>query len=67
MKIKKSYQRKNIYLNEPLPEVESQSKTEAVKQNMILSTHICTASLLVDRGEQKPTYKKAIRSMSLTM
>ena len=49
---------KNIYLNEPLPEIEAQIKAEAVKRNMIVSTHNCTVSVLVDRGSQKPTYKK---------
>ena len=49
---------KNIYLIEPLPEIEAQIKAEAVKRNMIVSTHNCTVSVLVDRGSQKPTYKK---------
>ena len=51
---------KNIYLNEPLPEIEAQIKAEAVKRNMIVSTHNCTVSVLVNRGSQKPTYKKII-------
>ena len=57
-KAKNHINNKNIYMNEPLPEIEAQIKAEAVKRNMIVSTHNCTVSVLVDRGSQKPTYKK---------
>ena len=57
-KAKNHINNKNIYLNETLTEIESQIKAEAVKRNMIVSTHNCTVSVLVDRGSQKPTYKK---------
>ena len=29
-----------------------------IKRNTIVSTHNCNESVLVERGEQKPTYKK---------
>ena len=54
-KAKNHINNKNIYLNEPLPEIEAQIKAEAVKRKMIVSTHNYTASVLVDRGSQKPT------------
>ena len=56
--LRKAKNNKNIFLNEPLPENEAQIKAEAVKRNMIVSKHNCTVSVLVDRGSQKPTYKK---------
>ena len=57
-KVKNYINGKNIYLNKPLTEVQSQIKDEAVKRNMIVSTYDCAVSVLVDKAEKKPTYKK---------
>ena len=56
--VKNHINSKNINLNEPLPEVESQMKADAVKRNMSVSTHNFKVSVSTNRREQKPTNKK---------
>ena len=46
----------NIYINEPLPECEAQIKAEAMKRNLITTTHNCVVFVLVENNEQKPQF-----------
>ena len=59
-KVKQSHQQKNIYINEPLPEIEASIANEAKKRDMIVSTHNCVVSVLVENGINKPrkNYRK---------
>ena len=46
--------RKNIYINKPLPEIEARIANEARKQDMIVTTNNCVVSELIDNGINKP-------------
>ena len=50
--------RKNIYINESLPEIEASIANEAKKRNMIVSTHNCVVSVLVENGINKPKFMR---------
>ena len=53
---KKAINGNNIYIIEPLTESEAQIKAEAVKRNLITTTHHCVVSVLVANNEQKPQF-----------
>ena len=48
--------RKNIYFNEPLPEIEASIAIEAKNCDMIVSTHNCVLSVLFENGINKPKF-----------
>ena len=50
--------RKNIYINEPLPEIEASIANEAKKRDMIVSTHNYVVSVLVENGINKPKFTR---------
>ena len=50
--------RKNIYINEPLPEIENGIANETKKGKMIVSTHNCVVSVLVENGINKPNFMR---------
>ena len=50
--------RKNIYINELLPEIEASIANEAKKRDMIVSTHNCVVSVLVENGINKPKFMR---------
>ena len=50
--------RKIIYINEPLPEIEAGIAEEAKKRDMIVSTQNCVVSVLVENGIFKPKFMR---------
>ena len=50
--------RKIIYINEPLPEIEAVIAEEAKKRDMIVSTQNCVVSVLVENGIFKPKFMR---------
>ena len=51
--------RKNIDINEPLPEIEASIANEAKTRDMIVSTHNCVMSVLVENRINKPKFMRA--------
>ena len=52
-KTKNRINNKFIYLNEPLPEYEAQTRNKAHKRKKITATHDCANSVLVENGREK--------------
>ena len=50
--------KKNIYINEVLPEKEAEIQQAAADRDMITSTHNCMVSVLVENGLEKPKFVK---------
>ena len=50
--------RKNMHINNPLPEIEAGIANEAKKRDMIVSTHNCVVLGLVENGTNKPKFMR---------
>ena len=50
--------RKNIYINEPLPEIEARTAHEAKKRDMIVSIHNCVVSVLAENCINKQKFMR---------
>ena len=50
--------RNNIYINEPLPEIEASIAILATKRGVVFSTHLSTVSARCERHKQTKVYER---------